>query len=196
MYKAIFNGQVIDVLETVKYLRYLPKSKRITVTDKTSANCIQASDNKTVYGLLGKKLPTAFTHKIVILKQIDKKEYDLLIKLQSLNLDINTEDPILYQQKMMKIEELKNECDKHIVNGICIELSDGKYHRFELTIEDQLNLRSIQSNIGMYKNGVIYHEKGCICKLFSVDDMNTIIREAFCHIQSHTTYFNLMKYFP
>jgi len=193
MYKVISNGQVIDLIETVKYLRYLPKSKRITVTDKSSANCIQGSDNVSVYGLQGINFPSDFEHKIVILKKVDKDEFQLLQQLLKEKVDINADDPFLIQQKAKKIEELKEECDKEIISGICIELADSKYHTFELTIEDQLNLRAIQSNIMNYKNGIIYHEKGQPCKLYTAEDMQTIIDESFRHIQYHTTYFNLMK---
>ena len=81
MYKIISEGQVIDILTEIKYLRYLYKSRRIVVSDVMSANCIQGSDNKTVYGLRGNNFPSDFPHKIVILKKITKKEFDTLSHL-------------------------------------------------------------------------------------------------------------------
>lgn len=194
MYKIISNGQVIDILNEIKYLRYLYKSKRIVVSDVMSANCIQGSDNKTIYGLRGNNFPSDFPHKIVIIKRIDKKEFDTLTLLMNKGEIIRTEDPFLITARKNKIAELKQECDNQIIAGICIKLSDEKFHSFELTIEDQLNLKSIENTLNKYNNGIIYHEKGKVCSVFTKDDMKTIITSATRHIQYHTTYFNLMKY--
>ena len=54
MYKFIYNNNVIDVVDKIKYLRYLEKSKRTVVTDSSSANCVQGSDNIT--GLKRKRI--------------------------------------------------------------------------------------------------------------------------------------------
>ena len=81
MYKFIHNNNVIDVVETVKYLRYLEKSKHFVITDSTSANCVQGSDNETVYLLQGASLPATLNYKIVTVKKIDTQEYQQLKQL-------------------------------------------------------------------------------------------------------------------
>ena len=53
MYKIIYNNLVIDVINKPKYFRYLTKSGRTVITDKTSAHCVMGSDNKTLYLLQG-----------------------------------------------------------------------------------------------------------------------------------------------
>ena len=56
MFKVIYNEIVIDLIETVKWVRCLKKSKQIVNTDKSSAHGFYGSDNKTVYILEGKQL--------------------------------------------------------------------------------------------------------------------------------------------
>lgn len=193
MYKVISEGQIIDLISNLKYLRYLYKSKQIVPSDSMSANCIQGSNDK-IYGLKGNAFPLDFPHKIVIVKEIDKIEFDKLHLLFKDHSNIDADDPFLIKAKEAKINELKSICDNEIINGICIKLSDDDYHCFELTIEDQLNLKSIETTLYKYKNDIIYHEKGKVCSLFSKEDMQLIISAATRHIQYHTTYFNLMKY--
>ena len=194
MYKVIYNGQVIDVLEKIKYYRYLKRSKRYVVCDRGSANCIQGSDNVTLYALRGVNLPEDFPHKAVIYKSIDLAEYENLKSILTAGQVINANTYILHRAREQKIEELKSTCQQEIFDGIIIRLSDGKLHQFELTIEDQLNLQRIESQLSVSSSGYIYHEKGKACTMFSKEDMMQIISAANAHINYHTTYFNLLKY--
>lgn len=193
MYKVIYNGQIIDLLTELTPFRYLPKANRFVKTDIMSANCIQASDGKTLYGLSGNHFPESFPYKVVTIKPITHEEYDTLHSLIATEI-IPDEDVSIVRLRAKKIAELKSECNNAIATGICIKLSDQKYHKFELTIEDQLNLRAIELRLTPYSRDTIYHEKGCVCRAYCYDDMKTIIDKAYAHITYHTTYFNVAKY--
>ena len=194
MYKFIYNNNVIDVVETVKYLRYLEKSKHFVITDSNSANCVQGSDNETVYLLQGARLPATLNYKIVTVKKIDKQEYHTLKQLLENNETVYGDTSALIEARNNKISELKQECANVIKQGISIKLSDNVFHEFELTIEDQLNLNILKTKLDQGAQLIPYHEKGCTCKLYDRVDIEKIIFEANRHIEYNTTYFNLMRH--
>lgn len=194
MYKFIYNNNVIDVVDKIKYLRYLEKSKRTVVTDSSSANCVQGSDNITVYGMQGAILPASAKYKIVTVKHITRTEYDKLKKLLSNNEIVSGDSYELNQARKSKIEELRKSCSDIIQSGICVKLSDNKYHEFELTIEDQLNLMVLKNKLDSGSKALLYHEKGCTCKLYEKADIEKIIQASNHHIEYNTTYFNLMRH--
>ena len=194
MYKFIHNGNVIDVVENIKYLRYLKKSHHIVTTDASTANCVQASNNRDVYALLGANLPVNIPYKTVVIKKIGKEEFESLKVLLNNNVTIHGDSVELHAAREQKIEELSKECSDVIQKGVTIKLSDGKFHTFELTIEDQLNIMTLQQQLYCGKDNFLYHEKGKVCKFYSKEDIRTLIKETNYHIQYNTTYFNLMKH--
>lgn len=105
MYKIIENNQIIDVMDTVKYVKYLPRSKRIIAVDEKQANgCISSSGNE-IYHLLG--TPNNFTEprRTVNIVPIGEEEYiELTTQLKK---DLSLMDRILeLEQKLLKLEQL------------------------------------------------------------------------------------------
>ena len=79
MYKLIHNNMVVDLLpKEVCYVRYLPRSKRLVVTDSQSANGVKGSDNNTIYHLQGtiSTFPEEKTSVLVV--KITPEEYEVL----------------------------------------------------------------------------------------------------------------------
>ena len=142
----------------------------------------------------GARLPATLKHKIVTVKKIDKQEYQKLKQLLKNNETILGDTSELIEARNNKISELKQECSTVIKQGISIKLSDNIYHEFELTIEDQLNLNILKTKLDQGAQLIMYHEKGCTCKLYDRDDIEKIIFEANRHIEYNTTYFNLMRH--
>lgn len=77
-YKVMNNNMVIDLLTEVRWVRYLPVSKRLIATDSQSANGIMGSDNDSVYHILGRPYTFDGEIKSVSLMVIDQKEYEYL----------------------------------------------------------------------------------------------------------------------
>lgn len=79
MFKLIHNNMVVDLLEEkVCYVRYLPRSKRLIVTDSQSANGVRGSDNDTVYHLQG-TVSTFPEEKVSVqVIEITPEEYEVL----------------------------------------------------------------------------------------------------------------------
>ena len=88
MYKIIYQNMIIDVMNKIKYCKYIKLANRTLLCDKTSANCIVSSDGSQVYHIKGTlEVPT--NYKSVDIVEIDKEEYDYLTSL------VVQENPIL-----------------------------------------------------------------------------------------------------
>lgn len=193
MYKIVCNNLVVDVLEKVKWVRFLRKFNDAVLTDATSADGFYGSDNKTIYRLEGRYCPPGKTYRLGVLVQINRQEFDYLksqlTSSKSRGLDVDQ----LNKVRASKIQELSTACNKSIVGGVKIKLSDGLYHAFALTLEDQSNIKSLYSEIQNGAERAIYHEDGKLCQYYSASDIKLLFDAMQSHIKYHTTYFNLLK---
>ena len=192
MYKVIYDGIVIDVLDTIRYGKYLTKSKRTVLTDPGSANCIFGSNDKDRYHLRGVPYPEGCSLKTVTVVEIDEAEYnDLIAKAKKSSDTVISSGIRLLKQR--KINEMSTICRSKILEGTRIMLKDGKFYHFEFSLEDQLNLLEIKSRIQDGEKTFIYHETNGICKEYSDVDMLKIIDRLYMHKQEHLEYFNQLK---
>lgn len=194
MYKVIYNSTIIDVIEKPRWVKFLYNINKVTPTDRTSANGILSSDNNTIYILQGNICPEGKSFKTVSLKQIDQSTYYELKNKLHKNENICADTHILTTVRNEKIKSLNEVCNKTITNGVNVLLSDGMYHHFKLTIEDQINLANIQHTMLTTNSNIIYHETGKVCQIYSREDMSKILRDVNNFKNHHTTYFNLLKY--
>lgn len=78
-FKIIYNYIVIDILDSVQYVRWLKRGKKFVKTEMTSANGILASDGINIYHVEGMpEFDGMGNYKTVHMIQIDKEEYDKL----------------------------------------------------------------------------------------------------------------------
>ena len=191
MYKVMMNNVVIDVLEELKYVRYLKKSKRLVVVNDPSASCIAASNNTDVYHIEGSPYPEGLQIKTVTVSSITADEYSEL--LSSLNKNETVVQRGLRYIKQNKLKEMSDICHTNIVRGTRVFLSDKQFHHFELTVEDQVNLLDIRYGLDAGIESFVYHETGKVCKEYSATDMRTIVDTLYKHKQKHLQYFNKLK---
>lgn len=78
MYKIIENGQIIDVLETLQFVKCLPKTQRTIIVDERQANGIMSSNGNEIYHLLNTPNTFSETKKTVSFYKIDLEEYNRL----------------------------------------------------------------------------------------------------------------------
>lgn len=78
MYKIIENNQIIDVMETISFVKYLPNSKKSVLIGERQANGILSSNKSIIYHIAG--TPNVFPEgtKTVEYIKIDKEEYEKL----------------------------------------------------------------------------------------------------------------------
>lgn len=78
-FKIIYNALVIDILDSVQYVRWLKRGKKFVKTEMTSANGILASDGMNIYHVEGMPDFNGMgNYKTVHMIQIEKEEYDKL----------------------------------------------------------------------------------------------------------------------
>ena len=80
MYKIIQNNRIIDVMEKLRYVKYLPKTQKTISVDERQANGILSSNGTEVYHLYGTKNTFPDDVKIVECLKIDLEEYERLTK--------------------------------------------------------------------------------------------------------------------
>lgn len=194
MFKVIQDNRVIDTLKDVVYLRFIPSVNKFVATDSTSAHAFYASDAKTIYQLQDRQCPaTDRDIEIAKLVKITEMEFEELTRRiqESKTLFANAAE--LQNKIDCKISELSSACKEAIISGITVRLSDGKLHEFDLTIEDQLNLSTLEQHINKGARRVLYHERGCIVRYFDSSDIQRVINAATYHKEYHTTYMNILK---
>ncbi len=188
MYKIILDGKVIDIVKAPHFFRVLPTG-HVAFTDKTSAQGIVGSDNKTLYAfskLANKELS------VVAIEEITTEEFN---RLQSL-LNSNSSDDSnsdLAKAKQRTIKRISSLCKSKITDGFSVKLTDGKTYDFKLTTDDQLNLILLENQLNAGSTNFLYHATNQPCRFFSREDMTRIIAAFKRYVQYHTTYFNVAK---
>lgn len=192
MYKVLYNNIVIDVLDNIKYAKYLSNCNRTVITNKTCANCIIGSNNKDRYHLKGVPYPDNCDFKTVTIVKIDENEFKELTKKLK-DTSIKDETCGVRALRNNKIQEMSTICHNKIVDGFRVVLSDNELHHFKLSIEDQVNLLEIKYLIDKGQKSFIYHETDSLCEEFSLEDMQKIIASAYAHKQKNLMHFNKLK---
>lgn len=215
-YKVIFNQEVIDVLQTIVYVKYQFRNSLILLcNDKSEACGIQSSDQTEFYHLDELLDFPLYNCKTVKLAEIAEDEYKILKEALDANKVIEEPEPevpvpeepepqeptdeeitdsnTLEMVRTAKVKTMSEACNQTIVNGIDVTLSDGISHHFELTTEEQLNLITLKEMIAQGVTSIPYHAKDELCKFYSVEDMTLIIETATQFKTYHTSYFNSLK---
>lgn len=78
-FKIIYNNLVIDILDSIQYVRWLKRGQKFVRTEMTSAHGILASDNLNIYHVDGMpEFDGVKNYKTVHMVEITKDEYDKL----------------------------------------------------------------------------------------------------------------------
>lgn len=84
-------------------------------------------------------------------------------------------------------------CGEAIISGIDLTLADGQSYHFSLTIEDQINLASLQTLIAGGSQSVPYHADGEPCRYFSAEEFLSLTSAATQWKLYHESYFNSLR---
>ena len=90
MFKIIENNQIIDVVESLKFVKCLPKSKRIICVDEHQANGIMASNGNEAYHICGTPRTFGDAVRSVSFEKIDAEEYERLTQQVKANEKLET----------------------------------------------------------------------------------------------------------
>lgn len=189
MYKIIHDNKVIDVVREPRFLKFV-SPHNVVLTNKTLAQGLVGSDNKTLYSF--EPIPQRELL-IVTIEAITEDDFNRLQTLLNLGQEISADESELAKAKQTVLRRLSNACKNKITNGFSITLSDKNTYSFSLTTEDQLNLTTIENRLNAGDTRFIYHADGKPCQIFDREDMTRIISSFRQHVLYHTTYYNAAK---
>lgn len=104
--------------------------------------------------------------------------------------------PTLEELQAAKKQEVNAACNKTIVEGFDVKLSDGQIHHFTMKEEDQIAFLTCLALISKGETAIPWHPNGSStqpCVFYSIDDMQKITDAAYEHRTFHTTYCNSLK---
>lgn len=78
MFKIIENGQIIDVVKNLKFIKCLPRTKKIVCVDERQANGIMASNGNDVYHIYGTRHTFDKEVRTVFYEKIEAEEFERL----------------------------------------------------------------------------------------------------------------------
>lgn len=93
----------------------------------------------------------------------------------------------------MVIAAMSEACAAAITGGVDVALSDGQTCHFSLTLEDQMNLMSLQALVDAGAEAVPYHADGEDCRYYSAADFHTITQAATMWKMYQESYFNSLR---
>lgn len=108
MYKILENNQIIDVMESMKFIKYLPRSKKIIAVDEKQANGCISSNGDEIYHLLGTPYNFAEARKTVRYERIEAEEYERLTQQVKNNQTLENRVKFL-EEKLLQLTRLLDE---------------------------------------------------------------------------------------
>jgi hypothetical protein len=206
-YKLLKNNSIIGVSTSLNFLKLQKKHSLLIPATIDEVEYIISNGNLYRDVWMKKPASSKIYYEQVSIILIAEEEYNLLsatlkteqeIFVEEENFEI--EEPILlesnptfdYIQKV-KLLEMKSICNKTIINGFNIILSDGQNSHFSLQITDQLNISKLNERAQKGENNLPYHADGELCRFYSAKDIMAINRKMEDFIEYHTTYYNSLK---
>ena len=102
-------------------------------------------------------------------------------------------EPDIESVKASLINQMSNECNRIILNGVDLEMSDEKTYHFSMQIEDQLKIQALALKVKNGETELPYHADGEPCRFFSVDEILALNQAMEYLITYQTTYFNSLR---
>lgn len=201
-YKVYVGSDFLSVGTSLDLRKYQKKHNVMLICDETEAQFIQIEDDFYRDTWMLSADGAAVTYTIASVISISKKEYDALFEAKETERTIEPEpigveeetepDPTIEYVREMKIKQMSDACNKAIISGFDVVLSDGNSHHFSLTLEDQINIMDI--NTRKDETTPIYlHADGEEMKTYSLGDAMLIYDEYYKTKTEHIRYFNELK---
>lgn len=207
-YKLIKDSHFIGVVTQQDFRVFQRKHNILLACAADKAQYIQCANVFFRADWMSPVITDKIPYETVEMLEIDKKEYDILLKAMDSGEEIiiEPEQPEPIEQpidenenitveyvKSRKIAEMSAACNSVITNGFDVELSDNNSHHFSLTTQDQLNLITLSTMVSSGETAIPYHADGELCKFYSAADITAIISAATAFKTYQVSYFNALK---
>lgn len=209
-YKVYKDGELYCVNNI--FLRYQAKHDTLLACDIQDAQYICSPSGEEIWHAqwLNKITDGAPQYPTIESAEISEDEYRALLSVSDdgnlsgadvaddpVSEEIPPEDSEAEEQlefiRQRKIEQMSQSCNDAIVSGVDVVLSDGNTHHFSLTIEDQLNLISLQGMLSSGAEAVPYHADGEECRYYSAEDFTAIATAVTNWKLYQESYFNSLR---
>lgn len=208
-YKLINGINFVGVASQFDFRTYQHKHNILLSCDESLAQYVQCGDDYYRDDWMLPITTDKIKYKIVEIIQIDEEEYNSLYEAIKNNeeIEIPIEPEIIEEEpnidpneeitvefiKNSKLNEISSICNKIIVGGFDVLLSDGETYHFSLTTQDQLNLTTLAAMVQSGETEIPYHADGELCKFYSAEDILTIINTVTAFKTYQVTYHNALK---
>ena len=207
-YKLIKDSHFIGVVTQQDFRVFQRKHNILLACAADKAQYIQCANVFFRADWMSPVITDKIPYETVEMLEINKKEYDILLKAMDSGEEIiiEPEQPEPIEQpidenenitveyvKSRKIAEMSAACNSVITNGFDVELSDNNSHHFSLTTQDQLNLITLSTMVSSGETAIPYHADGELCKFYSAADITAIISAATAFKTYQVSYFNALK---
>jgi len=210
MFKILKNSSIVDVTDSLNYVRYQSKNGIFVSCSENDAQAIVSSDGTNIWHIKNKDSITGKDIEDVEIVTISLEEYELLKSameeaLQSgenilednsatiLEDEESTEEDVIEFLTNEKVKAMSAFCSDVIKKGFVITLSDGINHKFALTIEDQINMLALKDSLEAGDELIPYHSSNELCRYYKAEDIKLIIEFGEIFKNYHMFYFNSLK---
>lgn len=207
-YKLIKDSRFIGVVTQQDFRVFQHKHNILLACAADKAQYIQCANVFFRADWMSPVITDKIPYETVEVLEIDKEEYDILLKAMDSGEEIiiEPEQPEPIEQpidenenitveyvKSRKIAEMSAACNSVITNGFDVELSDNNSYHFSLTTQDQLNLITLSAMVSSGETAIPYHADGELCKFYSAEDINTIVSTATAFKTYQVSYYNALR---
>ena len=208
-YKIINETNFIGVGDSDSLRKYQQKYNTLFICDEQEAQYIYWNEALYHDSWMYKPVTDAYDYTEAQVIEIDEQEYNTLYEAietgEEIIIDEEPEPEIDEQHidetevvtveyvRSAKIAEMSKTCEQAIIAGFDATLSDGQTHHFSLTLQDQLNLVTLQTQLASGETTIPYHADDELCRFFTPAEVQIIIEAATYHKTYHVTYFNMLK---
>ena len=196
MFKILKNSSIVDVTDSLNYVRYQSKNGIFVSCSENDAQAIVSSDGTNIWHIKNKDSITGKDIEDIEIVAISLEEYELLKSAMEEALqsgDNITEEDVIEFLTNEKVKTMSAFCSDVIKKGFVITLSDGTNHKFALTIEDQINMLALKDSLEAGDELIPYHSSNELCRYYKAEDIKLIIEFGEIFKNYHMFYFNSLK---
>lgn len=211
-FKVIKDKTVVAVGTDLTFARYVESGNRVHICGALEGQYLVTDQGYFRDDWMNPVNPKANAdYEMAEVKQVSEDEYNVLVKLLNNDEKIVIEDEIPEEPKKdiplepveqatvdfvrkNKLDEMSKACNEAIESGFDIVLSDGITHHFSMTVQDQLNLATMELLVKAGEKDIPYHADGELYQYFSLEDAQAIIQMANKWKTYNVAYYNSLKY--
>lgn len=202
-FKVLKDNEYLGVAAEEDLRQYQKKHNIILTSDIQNAQFVQLGDILYHDAWL-QKVPEGVSCEEATILSIGKEEYDIL-RESELSLPVmapaeETQEEIPVETditlefvKKAKLSDMDFACQRAIMDGVDIALSNGEVYHFGMDFGDQFNMASALTRILSGATEILYHADGEDYKYYSADDILTIAAAMNAHKDYYALYYSCLK---